>query len=289
MKKYSKTKKVFSFAEPTNKGDMNARLKANRMNTFLFNEIVFGPVHSRRLGISLGINLLPVNKKICNFNCIYCECGLTYDEAQMQPRIPSEEQVYQALEIYFINHKKQKQRLDVITFAGNGEPTIHPDFAKILNNTIALRNKYVPEVKIAVLSNGATIHKPDVFTSLNKIEFNIQKLDSAIESTIELINRPHNSFDFDAYIDALKRFKGNVIIQTLFLRGKYNNCSVNNMTEREVNAWLQLLKEIKPKLVMIYSIARRTPYQDLKTIPVDELQGIAKKMKQQGLKVQVTA
>ncbi len=271
------------------KAVMNTRIKAGRMNTFLFDEIVFGPVHSRRLGISLGINILPVNKKICNFNCIYCECGLTYDEAQRHPRMPSVDQVYEALELYFLNHKTQMQRLDVITFAGNGEPTIHPEFATILNNTIRLRNQYAPDVKIAVLSNGATIHKPDVFAALNRIEFNIQKLDSAIESTIKLINIPHSAFSFDAYIDALKRFEGNVIIQTLFLRGEYNNCSVNNTTGAEVRAWLQLLQEINPKLVMIYSIARRTPYQNLKKISFEELQEIANKAKQQGLEVQVTA
>ncbi len=257
------------------------------MATFLFNEIIFGPVNSRRLGVSLGINLLPRNKKFCTFNCIYCECGWTPKQNEKLD-LPNREDVYSALKDKLQNMKDSNYPPDNITFAGNGEPTIHPEFAGIIEDTIKLRNKMFPHAQISVLSNATQLHRKDVFDALLKIDQNIQKLDSAFPETIELMNIPKGNFKIDKLIKNLKAFNGNVIIQTMFLKGEYKGKNVDNTTEKEVNAWLELLKEIKPESVMIYPIDRDAPINSLEKVSKEVLDNIAKKVKNIGLKVQVS-
>ena len=175
------------------------------MSTFLFDKTIFGPVISRRLGISLGINLMPNTRKICNFNCIYCECGWTYNSVSNE-KLPSSSEVKELLENKLQNMKQLSQPLDVLTFAGNGEPTMHPEFSKIIDDTILLRNKYFPGVKIAVLSNSSFIHKKEVFEALNKIEMNILKIDSAFEDTCRLLNKPVGHFSISELIERFQLF-----------------------------------------------------------------------------------
>ena len=259
------------------------------MATFLFDEIIFGPVKSRRLGVSLGINLLPTKRKICNFNCIYCECGWTRDIEKAISHLPSREEVSKALEIKLLEMKVNGMPLDVITYAGNGEPTLHPDFAGITDDSIALRDKYFPNSKIAVLSNSTTINKPEIKAALLKVDKNILKLDSAIDSTLKTHNQPRLKINVEKLITDLAGFNGKVIIQTLFLRGHYNNTVIDNTTPVEIEAWIAALKRIRPSEVMIYTISRDTPEgSQLKKVPVKELRRIADMVESIGIRTQVS-
>jgi len=239
------------------------------MSGFLFHETVFGPVRSRRLGNSLGINLLPTNKKICTFDCIYCECGWTPDEDHASPELPSRSEVFEALETKLINLKAKNNIPDSITFAGNGEPTIHPEFPGIMEDTVALRSRFFPHAEITVLSN-------------------ILKLDAGLESTFQLINRPRSS-DITLYriVQNLRKFGRKAIIQTLFVRGEIDGKPVDNTTTAEVHAWIGHIRTIKPRYVMLYPIDRQTPAHGLQVVPKEELLEIAEKLKQFRIKSSV--
>jgi wyosine [tRNA(Phe)-imidazoG37] synthetase (radical SAM superfamily) len=257
------------------------------MSGFLFHEIIFGPVRSRRLGLSLGINLLPLHSKYCSFNCIYCECGWTPLDLTSHPEFPSRAEVSLYLEQRLQELSNDDYLPDAITYAGNGEPTLHPDFAGIVDDTIALRNTYSPDTKVSVLSNSSMIHLSEVFKALQKLDNNILKLDAGSEHMFNLINNPVKPVNFDTLVENLKKFKGNLIIQSMFLRGTFKREKVDNTTAHEVDKWLQHLIEINPKMVMIYPIARATPVHDLEKIETVEMEAIAVKVRQVGLKVQV--
>ena len=259
------------------------------MATFLFDKIIFGPVSSRRLGVSLGINLLPTQVKVCSFDCIYCECGRNPKKYDEKVILPSRTEVAQKLEEKLLEMAATSQLPDVITFAGNGEPTLHPDFAGIIDDTIELRDRLAPKARIAVLSNATMIHKKSVFDALMKIEDNIQKLDSAFEETVRLLDCPAKNFNLQKTVEQLAAFQGRVIIQTLFVRGTYNGKTIDNTTEEEVLAWLELLKKIKPSQVMIYTIARDTPINTLQKVSATDLQMIASQVEKAGFPVQVSA
>ena len=258
------------------------------MSTFLFDEIIFGPVKSRRLGISLGINLLPTNVKVCSFNCIYCECGWTPKKYPQKTKLPTRQDIKENLELKLLEMNEQNELPDVITFAGNGEPTLHPEFAGIINDTIVLRNQLAPNARIAVLSNATMLHKPDVFNALLKVEENIQKLDSAIDSTIDIIDCPNGNFSIDKVVNQLAAFNGKVIIQTMFIKGIFKEMVVDNTTETEISAWINLLKKIHPSQVMIYTIARDTPLETISRITSDELNAIATRVEKVGIPTQVS-
>jgi len=257
------------------------------MSTFLFDKIIFGPVWSRRLGESLGINLLPVNRKVCSFNCIYCECGLT-PAATAQTGFPDASKVLELLEEKLTEMKSENRYLNSITFAGNGEPTLHPQFPLILDKSIGIRNLLYPKANITVLSNATTITNPKIQEALLKADLNILKLDSAVEETLTLINCPLARFQIRDLIHALKLFDGKVIIQTLFFRGFYKGMIIDNTTEAEVSAWISALSEIKPESVMIYSLARDTAVEGLIPIGFEELNAIAGKAEKSGFRTQVT-
>ena len=254
------------------------------MSTFLFDDIVFGPVSSRRFGVSLGINLLPVGYKFCTFNCVYCECGWTFKENTQKHPLPTRKEIFQRLDEVLTQMKIQGILPDNITFAGNGEPTIHPEFAVIIDDTILLRDKYFPAAEITVLSNSTMLHKKSVFDALNKIENNVLKLDSVVEETYRLLNQPFAKTSLKTIINNIKRFNGNQVIQTLFIRGYYDGKAIDNATETEINSWLEVLKEINPKYVMIYPIERDTPVSGLEKIPKSELDKIAQQVEDIGIK-----
>jgi len=258
------------------------------MATFLFDEIIFGPVQSRRLGVSLGVNLLPVNVKVCSFDCIYCECGFTSKKYREKAVLPTRQEVKQKLEEKLHKMAANGQKPDVITFAGNGEPTLHPEFAGIIDDTIELRNRLTAKARIAVLSNATMLHKPDVFNALLKVEDNIQKLDSAFEETVELLDCPRGNFDLQKVVEQLKSFNGKVTIQTLFVKGEFKGQTVDNSTEREILSWLKLLQNIQPEQVMIYTIARDTPIDTLEKISAEKLDTIAMQIEKAGFRVQVS-
>ena len=259
------------------------------MSTFLFNDIVFGPVKSRRLGISLGINLLPTTKKICNFNCIYCECGLTDDTNQSTNNLPSRQDVCGELEKKLPEMKEKRRNPDVITFAGNGEPTLHHEFSEIIGDVIELRNNVLPNAKIAVLSNATTIKNPKVRNALLTVDQNILKLDSAFDNTIELHNKPNSKVCVAELINDLKAFNGNLIIQTLFLTGISDGRKIDNTSMQELNEWLKAIYAIRPAMVMIYTISRKTPDgAKLEKIPLYKLHSIARMVHKLGIKTQVS-
>jgi wyosine [tRNA(Phe)-imidazoG37] synthetase (radical SAM superfamily) len=259
------------------------------MATFLFDKIIFGPVKSRRLGVSLGVNLLPADRKVCNFNCIYCECGLTREEHQKSP-LPSRLEVRDALEKKLTSMRESGSQPDVITFAGNGEPTMHPEFAAIIDDTIALRNNLCPDASVAVLSNATMINRVDVRNALLKTDRNILKLDSALEETVKRHNQPSGNYSVEETIRQLKLFRGDVTIQTLFLRGEFEGKPIDNTTPEEVNAWLETIKSIAPREVMIYTIHRDTPEGGrLFKVPEKELDQIAAMVRELGIETQVSA
>ncbi|MBE0661024.1 MAG: radical SAM protein [Bacteroidales bacterium] len=258
------------------------------MTGFLFHDIVFGPVRSRRFGVSLGINLLPLNTKVCSFNCIYCECGLTPECPEpsaggFYPR----EAIRQAMETRFTELAAKGIQPDNITFAGNGEPTLHPEFDLIIDDTIALRNKFFPGSKITVLSNATTLSDSQIKDALLKIDNNVLKLDAGTDEYLQLINDPLGKISLAEIVSNLKQFNGNLIIQSLFLRGNINGKYFDSGSEDHVKAWLEQIREIAPKLVMIYPIDRATPVAGLEKLTPEELDRIAEQLNEMGIETEV--
>lgn len=257
------------------------------MSTILFSEIIFGPIHSRRLGSSLGVNLLPYDGKLCSFDCIYCECGFNKD-FRTKTKLPTRDNVKAAMESRLTELTNEKETLDVITFAGNGEPTMHPEFEGIVDDTIELRDRFFPDSKISVLTNGLHVSKDSVFRALQKVDNNILKLDSAFDATVKLIDRPNApSYTVRNQVNQYKRFGNDIIIQTMFIRGEFEGAKFDNTSDVEVLAWLELIKEINPREVMIYTIDRNTPAKGIEKISVDELKAIASKVEELGIKTNV--
>ena len=257
------------------------------MTGFLFDQLIFGPVYSRRLGISLGINLLPVNNKYCNFNCVYCECGWTEKDNGIKVVLPKRDNFKVQLENKLKELQGTVNEPDAITFAGNGEPTIHPNFAGIIDDTIEARNKYAPKAAISILSNASMLHKPAVQEALKKVDKNIQKLDSAVESTFQIINQASSGLTLNKIVDGLVLFDGKLIIQTLFLRGEYNGEIIDNTIDEEIDAWLKVLVKVNPEYVMLYPIDRGTPAKGLEKISEKELNIIAKRVNELGIDTKV--
>ena len=239
------------------------------MSTIIYPSPIFGPVQSRRLGISLGINLLPADGKVCSFDCIYCECGFNEDHRPQLP-LPTREEVAAALERKLQQMKEDGQMPDVLTFAGNGEPTCHPHFAEIIDDTIHLRDQYCPQAKVSVLSNSTMIHRQAVHDALMRVDNNILKLDTVDIDFIRLVDHPNGTYDVNAIIERMKAFNGHLIIQTMFLKGP----GIDNTTDHYVAPWLEAVKAIKPQQVMIYTIDRETPDQSLRKATHEELDAI---------------
>lgn len=257
------------------------------MSTVIYPSPIFGPVHSRRLGISLGINLLPADGKFCTFDCIYCECGYNAD-FRPHLKLPTREEVQQALEARLLDMQQNGPKPDVLTFAGNGEPTAHPQFAGIIDDTLALRDKYFPKAKVSVLSNSTFIHKPEVFEALCKVDNNILKLDTINETYIHEVDRPTGHYDVKQIIECMKAFQGKLIIQSLFMKGTHQGLSVDNTSDEYVLPWLEIVKEIAPQQVMIYTIDRETPSPLLEKASHEELDRIAAQVQQAGIPVSVS-
>ena len=243
------------------------------MSTIIYPSPIFGPVHSRRLGTSLGINLLPADGKVCSFDCIYCECGFNEDHRPSLP-MPTRELVAERLEAKLKETNAEGQLPDVLTFAGNGEPTCHPHFAEIIEDTIQLRNHYCPKAKVSVLSNSTMIHRQQVHDALIRVDNNILKLDTVDPIYINKVDHPQGTYDVEKIIERLKAFNGHVIIQTMFMRGTCKGESVDNTGEAYVAPWLEAVKDIKPQQVMIYTIDRETPTQGLLKATHEQLDAI---------------
>lgn len=243
------------------------------MSTIIYPSPIFGPVHSRRLGVSLGINLLPADGKTCTFDCVYCECGFNADHRPQQ-KLPTREQVAAALESKLLDMQHNGPTPDVLTFAGNGEPTCHPHFPEIISDTLQLRDKYFPQAKVSVLSNATFTHHQAVHDALMLVDNNIQKLDTVNADYINKVDRPTGAYDVNKIVEQLKAFNGRVVIQTMFLKGMSNGVDVNNTGDEYVQPWLEAVKYIQPREVMIYTIDRETPDHDLQKATHEELDAI---------------
>jgi wyosine [tRNA(Phe)-imidazoG37] synthetase (radical SAM superfamily) len=311
------------------------------MSGFLFEQVVFGPIKSRRLGISLGVNLLPLSRKACTFNCLYCECGWTknvddlitgseqkkdsmnlpnqegrdpiegeavspgewedwtgedfnlcrggYDEMPGVEKMgyPDREIIRVELENKLSSMVDKRAMLTNITFAGNGEPTLHPDFEAIVEDTIALRNHFYPTASISVLSNASIADKESVIRALMKVDQNILKLDAGTNETFKKINNPRIAITLPEVIEKLKKFTGQMIIQTLFVKGSYRGIAFDNTTDAEIDAWLKHIEMLQPRAVMIYPIARETPIEDVRKISSEKLNMIARKVENLGVRTEV--
>ena len=247
----------------------------------LFDSIVYGPIRSRRLGVSLGVNLMPTDAKLCSFDCVYCECG--WNQPVLHPQLPTRQQVRDSLNTKL---STLNTNLDVITFSGNGEPTMHPDFLGVIQDTCALRDQYCPNAKVSVLSNSTQLGRVEVVQALKLCDNRILKLDSAIDATMRLIDKPVNPHLTVAQVMAwLQQFDGDFTLQTCFLRGDYHGQVIDNTTSEELAAWYQAVEILHPKQVMIYVIDRATPLQTLEKIPAEQMQAIAKPLLDKGIEV----
>ena len=257
------------------------------MSTVIYPSPIFGPVHSRRLGLSLGINLLPADGKVCSFDCVYCECGFNEQHRPNMP-LPTRQEVSTALEKRLQQMKAEGRMPDVLTFAGNGEPTCHPHFADIIADTIALRNRYCPEAKVSVLSNSTMIHRPEVHNALMLVDNNILKLDTVSDEYIRRVDHPQGTYDVQQIIERMKAFRGHVIIQTMFMQGNAAGEDVDNTTDSYVLPWLKAVADIGPSQVMVYTIDRETPTAGLRKATAGQLDRIAALVRENGIPCSVS-
>lgn len=254
------------------------------MSTVLYKSPVYGPVRSRRLGLSLGINLLPADGKRCTFDCIYCECGFNADRIPTLP-FPSREEVCRTLESTLSRMAERGTRLDDLSFAGNGEPTLHPHFAEIVEETVRLRDRYCPQATVSVMSNATFIHRDTVRKALMLTDNNILKLDTVDPLFIGRVDRPViKRYDVEQVTDDMKKFYGHVIIQTMFLKGRdTDGKELSNLGDEYVSPWLSAVKEIGPQSVMVYTIDRSTPDRMLRKASHEELDAICHRVQALGI------
>lgn len=267
----------------TNRNIQKKTKKHLTMSTVIYPSPIFGPIHSRRLGVSLGINLMPADGKVCTFDCIYCECGFNADHRPTLPR-PTREEVAAALEAKLKEMAENGPKPDVLTFAGNGEPTAHPHFAEIIDDTIRLRDKYCPQAKVSVLSNSTMLHHKQVHEALMRVDNNILKLDTVSIEYIKKVDRPQQpNYNVEDIIESLSAFKGHVIIQTMFMKGQADGVDMSNVKEEYIEPWLKAVERIKPMEVMVYTIDRETPAKGLLKATHEELDGIRDRVTAMGI------
>ena len=254
----------------------------------LFNNIIYGPIHSRRLGTSLGVELMPLTHKLCTFNCVYCECG--WNTPVSHPVLPTRAEVKAALEEKLMDLTTKDERLTTITFSGNGEPTLHPDFLGIIEDTCALRDQYCPSAKVSVLSNSTQLGRPEVVQALRMCDNRILKLDAATDEMMRRIDLPVNeNLTVATIMNWLAQFDGDFTLQTCFLRGEHDGKTIDNTTPDQLNAWYWAVDSLRPKQIMIYVIDRQTPEENLSKIPREEMESIAAPLIKKGYDVIVSA
>lgn len=245
-------------------------------------ETVFGPIHSRRLGNSLGINLLPVNGKICSFDCIYCECGWNKDGREDQ-KLPSAADVRSALEDKLAALMLEGVQIDSITFSGDGEPTLNPEFPRIIDDTLRLRDTFYPSAKVSVLSNATRVHIPEVFEALKKVDNPILKIDAPTNELVGRIDRPAPGYDMARVVEALRGFEGNFVLQTMFLRSP----DFDSSSREVLDGWMAIVRDLRPREVMVYTIDRPTPAQNLEAFSEEEMRALVQPLIDEGFKIQI--
>ena len=257
------------------------------MSTVIYPSPIFGPIHSRRLGVSLGINLLPSDGKVCSFDCIYCECGYNGQHRPSQP-LPTVQEVREALEARLLDMKQHGPQPDVLTFAGNGEPTLHPHFPEVVEEVARLRDQYFPQAKLSILSNATRINRAEVRQALQRFDNAILKLDTVSPAYISLVDQPNGHYDVEEQLEWLCQMHDRIIIQSMFMKGEHNGQDVNNCTEAYVAPWLEAINRIRPQKVMIYTIDRETPSPLLQKASHEELDAIGQRVRQLGIECSVS-
>ena len=246
-------------------------------------ELVFGPIHSRRLGSSLGINLLPRKGKLCDFDCIYCECGWN-SEGHGDKVLPSAEELRAALSGKLRECHDSGVRIDSVTFSGDGEPTLNPDFPEIVDITIALRDKYCPLAKVSVLSNATRVCRKDVFEALEKVDNPIMKLDAPTDELARIINQPQCDYHVETIVNDLMKFNGNFVLQTMFLKSD----GFDSSSPEVAGAWMKIVRRLRPREIMVYTIDRETPAAGLQKFSAEEMKEIVKPLIEEGFSVQIS-
>lgn len=258
------------------------------MATFLWSDIVFGPIHSRRVGTSLGINLLPRNGKLCSFDCIYCECGALSSGAPKKDRkMPSLEQVSDAMSRRFKELYDEGVTIDSISFTGNGEPTLHRNFPEIVDKTVELRDRYFPSAVISVFSNSTTLERRGVFEALMKVDNRIMKVDCSDEQLLNVVNRPSGDFSLERVLKNLERFNGDFILQTMFFKGAVDGCEFDLAAPGPVAGWIEIVRRLRPSKIMAYSLDRDTPVAGLMKTPREKLEEVTAPLRDEGFEIEI--
>ena len=245
-------------------------------------ETVFGPIRSRRLGSSLGINLLPRNGKICTFDCIYCECGWNRDGREDQV-LPTAAQVRSALEDKLAECLLDGTRIDSITFSGDGEPTLNPEFPRIIDDTLKLRDAYYPGAKVSVLSNATRVHIPEVAAALKRVDNPILKIDAPTDELIGRINHPAPGYSLKRVLEALRGFHGEFVLQTMFLRSP----DFDSSSPEVLDGWMDIVRDLKPRKVMVYTIDRPTPAEGLEKFSATEMRALVRPLLDEGFNIDI--
>ena len=247
-----------------------------------FDEIVFGPIFSRRLGSSLGVNLLPSKGKLCNFDCVYCECGWNKD-GRGDAVFPKLSDIEAALEEKMSRASEDGVRIDSVTFSGNGEPTMHPDFAAVIDVTLRMRDRYFPDAKVSVLSNATMIGRTDVMEALMRVDNPILKIDASSDELIGRINKPVGRYRLDDVVENLRKFEGRFVLQTMFLRSP----EFDTASPEALGRWMDIVRELKPREIMVYTIDRETPDKSLGKYTVEEMKGFVRPLIDEGYNIQI--
>ena len=254
------------------------------MATFLWDDIVFGPIHSRRVGRSLGINLLPREAKVCTFDCVYCECGGLKRGASKHP-LPTLAEVREAIEGKFSSLAASGQGIDSISFTGNGEPTLHPDFPAVIDITLAARDRYFPGAVVSVFSNATRLDRPDVVEALKKVDNPILKIDCALDDMAAVMNRPRKGYSVAKAVEGMKAFGGNFVMQTMLVKGSV----VDNTTSDALEAWYSVVRQLRPREIMLYSVSRDTPVSGIEKVSFEDLSAAAAPLIAEGFNIQINA
>ncbi|MDO8666925.1 MAG: hypothetical protein Q7J79_09955 [Gemmatimonadales bacterium] len=245
----------------------------------LWERIINGPMHSRRLGLSLGLNILPPRSKLCTFDCPYCECGFNTPKAHGQ-RWPSPDLVADALRktIGFLKERGERGERgekgeiggtsglpDWVTFAGNGEPTMHPRFPVVVERVLATRDEVAPGLRVGILSNGLAAGKPSIRGALNRLDARMMKLDPGPTGTVNGL-----AYDREPLVRSYLELK-DVIVQAMFVQGPGFDCG----SEESVAEWLGWLERVRPTAVHIYSLDRAPADLAVQPVARDRLDAIA--------------
>ena len=245
-------------------------------------DLVFGPIYSRRLGASLGVNLLPTKGKLCNFDCIYCECGWNKD-GRGDRRLPTALEFREALEVKLKNCLEQDVHIDSITFSGDGEPTLNPDFPEIIDITLELRKLYYPEAKVSVLSNATKLGRNSVFEALRKVDNPILKLDAPTDEAARIINVPSGDYSVAEIVKDLMRFNGDFILQTMFLKSPDFDSSDPEILQE----WMSIVRKLRPREIMVYTIDRETPMKGLEKFTEEQMRKMVQPLIDEGFIIQI--